>query len=652
MDCRPCGMRRIIGTLLIVLCSVAYLFGQQAQEVLVGVETMSTEGGIEHTAIKSALELPFFDDFARGDTYPASDLWYGPHVFINTTYGINPPSVGVATFDAYNGQGNLHANASTFPFSADTLTSHPINLNFAGDTTIYLSFMIQPQGLGFQPGERDSLVLEFYDTAADEWIGAWSAWADFNNQTLNHVERLNSQPIKVIQSDTIHKTFHRVHFPILDERFLTEGFQFRFRNYASIQQNSMVAGLLSNCDHWHIDQVYLDRERAYNDTVLYDITFARPLGSILKNYEAVPWTHFNTSAQTAELTNPLQFSILYRNLNLDESPSGRQVTRRFSILNHSNNDEYAFSGAADNIPPLSDFLYVRDYVYDFESAWEDSAKYTFTAYLVTEDPYPFRWNDTIRYTQVFKNYYALDDGSAEGGYGVFGEGSQTAQVAVQFNTYATDKLVGLYMYFNRTKDDANQKYFKLGVWDDDNGKPGSLIYEQIGLRPQFLDSLNRFVLYGLDEELHLPKGTFYIGWIQTTQEMLNVGFDKNRDNSSKIFYNIDGQWKNTAYKGSLMLRPVFGELTEWPTHSELIPVEKTLSIYPNPASHELWVKSDMPFNQGIVQIYNLLGQQVLTATISHGQSLNVSSLSSGTYVVRVIADGELLGTKKLVISQW
>ena len=28
-----------------------------------------------------------------------------------------------------------------------------------------------------------------------------------------------------------------------------------------------------------------------------------------------------------------------------------------------------------------------------------------------------RWNDTLRFTQNFDNYYAYDDGTAEGGYG-------------------------------------------------------------------------------------------------------------------------------------------------------------------------------------------------------------------------------------------
>lgn len=637
---------------LIPLLPITPLCAQQAQEVLVGLHSMPLANHAEKNGAKITLELPFFDDFARGQSFPTSDFWNGAGVFVNTTYGINPPSIGVATFDAYNHNGNLYPAASALPFSADTLTSHPINLNFPLDTTIYLSFVFQPQGLGFQPSIRDSLILEFYDSLEDQWIGVWAAWVDMENQTLRHVNRLSAQAVKIIQSDSLHRTFHRVHFPILGEQYLNEGFRFRFRNYASLQQNTSVPGLIANCDHWHIDQVYIDRHRAYNDTLLYDITFARPLGSVLKNYESVPWTHFNTDARANELTNPMQFKILYRNLNQDESPDGRQVTRRFSIYNHSNDEEYNFSAAAENIPSLSDFSFTREYVYDFQSAWADSARYTFTAYLVTEDPYPFCWNDTVSYSQEFKNFYALDDGSAEGGYGIFGEGAQAAQVAVKYTSYKEDKLVGLYMYFNRTKGDANQKYFKLAVWDDNNGKPGKLVYQQLGLRPLFADSLNRFVLYKINEELILPKGIFYIGWIQTTAEMLNVGFDKNRNNSNKIFYNIGGQWSNTAYNGSLMLRPAFGKLTESPTHSNPIQDQKPIAIYPNPATNQLWVQLPDSYDQGFVQIFNLVGQQLMATPIEQGNPLNISMLSSGTYIVRVTSNGEFLGTKKLVVTQW
>ena len=207
------------------------------------------------------------------------------------------------------------------------------------------------------------------------------------------------------------------------------------------------------------------------------------------------------------------------------------------------------------------------------------------------------------------------------------------------------------MYFNRAKDDANQKYFKFGVWDDDNGKPGNLIYEQLGLRPLFADSLNQFVLFKIDEELWVDAGTFYVGWIQTTTEMLNVGFDRNRNSSSKLFYNIDGNWLNTSFQGSLMLRPVFGELTEPPTHNNPDKLIREISIYPNPATDLLNVKLPHPFTHGVVSIYNLVGQQVLSVPVN-GTPINVSSLASGTYIVRVTSNGQILGTQKLVIAKW
>lgn len=640
--------RIVFFSLLMVSVS---LFAQQGGEVLVNLQSMPLNNNSSRATAKSSLEVPFFDDFARGKTAPSSDLWYGPSVFVNSTYAINPPSIGVATFDAFDNRGQLYPNASISPFSADTLTSHPINLNYPGDKTVYFSFVFQPQGLGYQPSERDSLVLEFYNETDNEWVGAWAAWASFEGDSICQAYKLISDNIKVIKSDSLHRTFHRAHFPIHDSRFLTSNFKFRFRNYASLQQNATVPGLLSNSDHWHIDQVFIDKGRTLDDTLLYDITFAQPLGSALKNYESIPWKHFNSQARSAELTNPLLFTILYRNLNLDENPAGRQVTRKFDILNYSTQNIYEFSSASDNIASLSDFLLTREYSYNFTSAWEDSAKYQFRSYLITEDLRPFRWNDTVSYTQQFKNYYAYDDGTAESGYGLYGEGTQNAQVALKFTTYRADMLVGAYMYFNRTKNDENQKYFKLAVWGDNNGKPGDVIYQQLGLRPQFADSLNRFVLFKLDEELWIDEGTFYIGWIQTTSEMLNFGYDRNRNSRSKLFYNIDGNWANTSFEGSLMLRPVFDKLTEPPTHSHTNVAEKTIRIFPNPARDLLNIELPHSHSRGIANIYNLIGQQVLSVPLN-GNPISVSSLANGTYIIRVVSNGEIVGMQKLVIAKW
>ena len=54
------------------------------------------------------VELPFFDDFAEPGIYPNDGLWLNNEVYINYTFAINPPTIGVATFDCYNYKGEIH----------------------------------------------------------------------------------------------------------------------------------------------------------------------------------------------------------------------------------------------------------------------------------------------------------------------------------------------------------------------------------------------------------------------------------------------------------------------------------------------------------------------------------------------------------------
>ena len=639
---------------LFAILSLGGVYAQSGGEVLVDLESIPlTPNKTVQPKAKSTIELPFYDDFSRGLSYPVSTLWDGRDVLVNTKYAVNPPNIGVATFDALDYTGKLHHNASVFQFSADTLTSQPINLNFPGDTSIYISFQFQPKGLGNWPDIRDSLLLEFYNASDDSWEGVWAAWVDYENNTLFQHEKLRSRHSEII-SDTLSSSFFKVHFPVLDEQFLVGNFRFRFRNIASISRNSDVPGLRGNSDHWHIDMVYLNKARTYRDTIINDIAFTKPLGSILNNYEQIPWLHFNQQAQDNELASPLSFDITYSNMGV----TPWNITRLFRIHNQSNGDIYSFSGGAENISMLETISYSRFFLYDFKSSWSDSARFTLESYLLTDispSTQHLRWNDTLRYTQNFKNFYAYDDGSAESGYGLYGEGTQNGRVAYRFNTYKADNLVGVYMYFNRTFNDASQKYFRLAIWDDNNGRPGNLIYEQPGVRPLFTDSLNRFTLFRLDEELWLDQGTFYIGWIQTTTDMLNVGFDRNNSSRSNLFYNISGNWENTKFEGALMIRPVFGKLNETPTSSPNHPLNQSptqsINIYPNPARDVLNVELPVGVINAQVSIYNISGQMVYSERYVTNP-IDISRFTNGTYIVRVVADGRIVGTQKLVVLKW
>src|SRR5210317_2395154 len=45
------------------------------------------------------LKLPFFEDFTSTVMYPDSSRWLDNDVYVNRSFAIYPPSIGVATFD-------------------------------------------------------------------------------------------------------------------------------------------------------------------------------------------------------------------------------------------------------------------------------------------------------------------------------------------------------------------------------------------------------------------------------------------------------------------------------------------------------------------------------------------------------------------------
>lgn len=595
---------------------------------------------------KSLLGLPFFDDFSNGLSYPDPNNWSDSFVLINQTYAIDPPTIGVATFDAINQYGKLYSSLSTSSSIADVLTSLPIDLK--GDS-IYFSFQYEPKGLGKEPQTTDSLVLEFLSVDSNNWTRVWSASANFTNNTIKEYFHLTKNVVTQ-KATKISDKFFKVIFPINDERFLKAGFRFRFINYASFSDNSQIPSVRGNGDQWHLDLVYLDSSRFLTDTILDDVTFSKPIKSFLKNYESIPWKHFNSDAQLAELPNPLTFKMQYTNLG----PITWNVTRWFVVTDLSSNltPSYAFSSGSDNIYAYQTINAPRTYEYTFSSNWEDSAKFHMESYLdlyntkkTVSNTYPLRWNDTVRYTQKFINYYAYDDGSAENGYGLFGEGSQDGMVALKYHSYVEDSLKGILIYFNQIYDDNSKPNFKLTVWSDNNGKPGSILYQKTTLKPVL--AYNRDTLYRIDDPLKIG-GDFWIGTINTTTDMLNIGFDLNNVHNDKLYYNLAGSWVKSSFEGSLMIKPVFGKFAKGQTGIIKHGSSTDFSIFPNPTSNQ--VNLNIPDNSKPqrIRIVNLAGQVVLNKTFD-SNSIDVSNLPTGIYLIQLTFNNRTATTKKLVI---
>ncbi|MBO4567803.1 MAG: Omp28-related outer membrane protein [Bacteroidales bacterium] len=71
------------------------------------------------------------------------------------------------------------------------------------------------------------------------------------------------------------------------------------------------------------------------------------------------------------------------------------------------------------------------------------------------------------------------------------------------------------------------------------------------------------------------------------------------------------------------------------------------NIYPNPANNKIYVDGE---GVGAVEVYNSLGQKVITVEGSENTAVDVTSFENGVYMVRVITDEGAVSTKKVTIA--
>jgi len=577
-------------------------------------------------------DLPFFDDFSDSldSPYPKQSLWADKYVFVNATYSSNPPSIGVATFDALDNNGQLYSKALTMTtFSADTLTSKSINLgNLSPQDSIYLSFFYQPQGLGPAPDEKDSLILQLYSPLLKNWKSYWFALG------TNSELAINNAPFKLVMC------------PVADSSLFHDGFRFRFVNYASVNYGPNYPGLSSNGDIWNIDYVYMDKNRNLFDTIFRDAAITQPVGSVLKHYTSMPWKDFKLpSVFQAEMSNKISLTVrnndyLQRNIDFEF-----QISEENSKLN-----PYSFENAIaikrDTTETISEDLPLDA----FTSESDSTTVFKIKAFLNTSaDSFDRKVNDTVISYQRFSNYYAYDDGSAEYGYGIMGEGTTGALVAYEFDTeVAGDSLQAVDIYFNRILTYDSIRNFNLMVWADMNGQPGDSIS---GLMDTFPDKNleGQYKRYFLPKPILIPD-TFYIGWQQTNEVFLNIGFDRNRSSTDKLWLNYGQGWDKSAIttSGALMMRPVVGGWQMAHTNIKQVPIGK-IKIYPNPATD--FVKIDIPNDPDgsirTILFYDLTGKIVLNFKGSD-QIINISSLKKGFYLIRIQGNSGQVFCAKLV----
>lgn len=566
------------------------------------------------------LELPFFDDFAstKKGTADTSKWQCGSGTYINNNLCINPLSFNVASFDgiAANGQPyNFEVPISVG--TADMLTTKPINLLYgAGTSRVVLSFYLQPQGYGERPDKGDNFVV-LGKTVNNTWdiIRQYEVrdnWKDFEYQSI----------------------------PVIEAKFFHENFQLRF------QVTTRLSGLY---DVWNLDYVYLDKDRDASKESLTDMSMSKAPEYLLKNYTAMPISHFyekNSIKDTINATmnqlnadnpNPLFYKMVLRDV-LTKEFFGNLLGRDSSILAKASAKQIVLRGFMKDVkvPQNKKKLHLQTEI------WMQTGE------VISTHGFNTRPNDTLGTTTVLDNYYAYDDGSAEYGASF---NQKFGKIACEFDNIKQDKLTHIDLLFVPLGMNIKGETYNLYVWQKINigggsNKDSTLLVQNIIL--SYADSTNKFTRIALNRPIDMKLGKFYIGVEQLSDKNLTFGYDKNLDNSQKIYVNVANQWQQAKnIPGSLMIRPVFGANTITALDEDLT-AEKEILIYPNPTSGEITIADETTEN---VQVYNLLGQLQTEKHFEFGEPihLNLSHLPSGMYVL-VIKNKQKVRIEKVLIK--
>lgn len=575
------------------------------------------------TAAAEPLSLPFFEDFTGTGIFPDSSRWTDFCTYVNNTMGNKPISRGVVTFDALDWKGLPYDSFNNANFRyADSLTSLPINLSLDVVTptdSVYLSFFYQPQGNGFYPLVQDSLML-FLKTRFGGYKKVWS-----------------------VAGSTL-KPFSQVMIPISDSLYFDSFFQFRFINIGALYWADAV---------WNVDYIRLGKNRNIFDTSVNDIGFTTQPTQFLNDYTSMPYRQFYGYSSAERAVQ--QTCGLRNNYDINQTTShaySGTVLKTGTILKSPTLTGITLNAKQTvpvNFPTYTSLITLSSAGNYGRVVFRN--KY-FIQSISTADPVD---NDTVVKDQIFDNYLAYDDGTAEKSYYLDLYPTLPGKLAIEYHLNKPDTMKGMAIYFGRQLPFAFNKQFDIKVYSSLAGVYGApadnVLYTEEACTPGYADTLNRFWIYKFSQSVPLPAGTFFAGTFQPAEsgsDSLYFGLDVNRVGSNHAFYNVFSGWVPSLFSGAIMIRPLLGQDVAG-TGLDDLSVSNTTNwrIFPNPANEQITIET--PSDDRVTYtILNVQGQKLLDGVTKRGQTISTVGLPSGLYFVR-LADGiTTYGTQKFI----
>ena len=591
------------------------------------------------TVNREPVGLPFFDDFSYDDVVPEVGLWQDNDVYVNRSYGVRPPSLGVATFDAidYAGQSYPSIGTGLRATPRDYLTSVPVRL--AGQSGTVLTFYLQAKGYGNRPEVQDSFLVQFLAPSGD--------W----NTVFAREGLLNTVPNSFLPD------FTGEVIPVPAE-YQYDGFQFRFVNL-STERGSV--------DNWNLDYVKLSNQST--GLVTQDLALTEEPFRLINRYTSLPVRHLQAAGQSL-----LADSVFVRlwNHRADVTP----VTSSFyTVRNETTGTEVGGDGlipsayfGQDNgiapsgsevrgatFPELPAYGEIRNHLFALDAEMNYTLSTTYQLNVATEDasfaPGILRNSQATQRTEL-ADYMAYDDGTAE----VAIEGQAGNIIVQRYTAFVADELTGIRIRLPRVLDGAGNQGVTLVVYGEaEAGGPGEMLYSEDFplLYPEdyYRDSLQAFTSYALTETVSLPVGPFYVGWQQQEADRaLSVGFDRNNPQTEGQYFDAGNGWQELSgsTRGAIMIRPLLSGADVRPTSADRGgELSAVMRLYPNPTEGVVNIKLPNSFIEKDLQIsvFSMEGRRLFTRRgITR---IDVSTLPSGMYLLECRI-GERVGRQKFV----
>jgi hypothetical protein len=600
----------------------------------------NTKDTRERTSVNEKyIELPFFDDFSKTTQgQPDTALWkMNSGVFINNGLATTPPTVNTASFDGLDNQGNPYDfSKEQLIGKTDSLVSHSIDLVKIGSgNQLIFEFYWQAEGLGELPDATDSLMLQGYKYINDStyrWETLWSVNGD----------SAKIYPIK----------FRKERILMKDVEYFHPNFKFQFQ---SIGRQS------GSYDHWHLDYVLVYIVGRDNPLKRIDIAMGVIPNSIFGEYTAMPAQVFFNNP-TEYLTDTLFTSIhnISDTINVvtprcivKELITGSQLGELETIaISENGEDKFqgdAFIGQVNEDGKrrgerLSLLAFNQGIANQIPRG--DSAKIAYQFFVEAGEKnelIPTRNNDTLTVIAHLKDYWAYDDGEAEYGIGI---NQRFGKLAYQYFTPKKDTLTHIDISFPKLGINLASENFNLLIWSklDTLDETKSILLHRQNSGFNYSNIRNSFTRIELNNLIPV-EGEYFIGFEQLGDLMLTVGYDKNTESGSHIFYNVSSKWeRNYTFEGSMMMRPVFqkkdiinGIEDEW---------VGGIKLYPNPTSDVFIIEGE---NLQKAEILDLTGKIFHTHHFKETtKTINISSLHSGIYVVRIFSEKGWITNKRLL----